>query len=54
MANRSIQSTGAYLPLLRFERKAARAELSWAGLGGNGKGRRTVAGWDEDALTQAV
>lgn len=54
MANRSIQSTGAYLPLLRFERKAARAELSWAGLGGNGKGRRAVAGWDEDALTQAV
>ena len=54
MANRSIQSTGAYLPLLRFERKAARAELAWSGLGGNGKGRRTVAGWDEDALTQAV
>lgn len=54
MANRSIQSTGAYLPLLRFERKAARAELAWSGLGGNGKGRRAVAGWDEDALTQAV
>lgn len=54
MANRSIKSTGAYLPLLRFERKAARAELAWSGLGGNGKGRRAVAGWDEDALTQAV
>ncbi|WP_140849116.1 OB-fold domain-containing protein [Paracoccus sp. FO-3] len=54
MANRSIHSTGAYLPLLRFERRAARAELAWSGLGGNGKGRRAVAGWDEDALTQAV
>lgn len=53
MANRNILNAGAYLPLLRFERKAARAEMAWSGLGG-GKGARAVAGWDEDALTLAV
>lgn len=54
MAERFIKHVGGYLPLLRLDRKVARAELHWAGLGGNGKGARRVAGWDEDALTQAI
>ena len=54
MAQASLKSVSAYLPLLRFDRKVARGELRWAGMGGSGKGRRAVAGWDEDALTMAV
>lgn len=54
MAQASLVSTGGYLPLLRFDRKVARAELRWSGLGGSGRGMRAVAGWDEDALTMAV
>lgn len=54
MAQASLKSVSAYLPLLRFDRKVARGELRWSGLGGSGKGRRAVAGWDEDALTMAV
>ncbi|MGH1369604.1 MAG: hypothetical protein ACRBCL_13405 [Maritimibacter sp.] len=49
-----VKSVSAYLPLLRFDRAVARKELRWAGLGGNGRGHRAVAGWDEDALTLAV
>lgn len=49
-----ILSVAAYLPLLRFDRKAARSALGWSGLGGSGKGTRAVAGWDEDSLTMAV
>lgn len=54
MAQTSLKSAAGYLPLLRFDRKVARGELKWAGLGGSGRGRRAVAGWDEDALTMAV
>jgi len=54
MPERYVRSVGAYLPLLRLERKAASAALSWSGLGGPRTGRRSVAGWDEDALTLAV
>jgi hydroxymethylglutaryl-CoA synthase len=54
MAAASLKSVSGYLPLLRFDRKVARAELRWSGLGGTGRGRRAVAGWDEDALTMAV
>lgn len=54
MAQASLKSVSGYLPLLRFERKVARGELRWSGLGGSGRGRRSVAGWDEDALTMAV
>lgn len=50
----SVKSASAYLPLLRFDRSVARKELRWSGLGGNGKGHRSVAGWDEDALTMSV
>lgn len=54
MAQASLKSVSAYLPLLRFDRKVARGELRWSGLGGPGRGRRAVAAWDEDALTMAV
>jgi len=54
MTERYIQGVAGYLPLLRFDKKAARAELRWSGLGGSGRGLRAVAGWDEDALTMAV
>lgn len=54
MPDRYVKSVGAYLPLLRLDRKAAAAALSWTGLGGLRTGRRAVAAWDEDALTMAV
>jgi hydroxymethylglutaryl-CoA synthase len=54
MAQASLISVSGYLPLLRFDRKVARGELRWCGLGGSGRGRRAVAGWDEDPLTMAV
>lgn len=54
MPDRYVKSAGAYLPLLRLDRKAASAALSWTGLGGLRTGRRAVAAWDEDALTMAV
>lgn len=54
MAQAVLKSVAGYLPLLRFDRKVARGELKWSGLGGSGRGRRAVAGWDEDALTMAV
>lgn len=54
MAQATLKSVAGYLPLLRFDRRIARGELKWCGLGGSGAGRRAVAGWDEDALTMAV
>lgn len=54
MPKRYLKSVGAYLPHLRLDRKAAAAALGWSGLGGPKAGRRSVAGWDEDALTMAV
>ncbi len=54
MAEACLKSISGYLPLLRFDRKVARNELRWSGMGGSGRGRRAVAGWDEDALTMAV
>ena len=54
MASATVKSVAGYLPLLRFDRKVARSELKWSGLGGSGRGRRAVAGWDEDALTMSV
>jgi hydroxymethylglutaryl-CoA synthase len=49
-----ICSLGVYLPLLRLERAAAATALRWSGLGGGRTGRRSVAAWDEDAVTLAV
>jgi 3-hydroxy-3-methylglutaryl CoA synthase len=54
MSGRYVKSVGTYLPLLRFERKAAASALAWSGLSGPRSGYRSVAGWDEDALTMAV
>jgi hydroxymethylglutaryl-CoA synthase len=54
MPDRFVSSASAYLPLLRLDRKAAIAALSWSGLGSPRGGRRSVAGWDEDAVTMAV
>src|ERR1700722_12252144 len=54
MPDRCVSSASAYLPLLRLDRKAAIAALSWSGLGSPRGGRRSVAGWDEDAVTMAV
>jgi hydroxymethylglutaryl-CoA synthase len=54
MPERFVRGVGTYLPFLRLERKTATAALSWSGLGGPRSGRRSVAGWDEDALTLAV
>lgn len=54
MTGLSIKRLGAYLPLLRLQRQAAVAALRWSGLGGNQAGLRSVAGWDEDAVSFAV
>lgn len=54
MTGTSLKSVAGYLPLLRFDRRAARDALHWSGLGGSGRGRRAVAGWDEDPVTMAV
>src|ERR1700722_14077298 len=54
MLERYVRSAGAYLPLLRLDRKTAMAALLWSGLGTPRTGRRSVAGWDEDSLTLAV
>ncbi len=54
LGDNAILATGAYLPLLRFDRTAAAKALRWSGLGGGQKGRRAVAAHDEDALTMAV
>lgn len=49
-----ISSIGGYLPLLRLDRASAAREFAWAGLPLPRQGMRSVAGWDEDALTMAV
>jgi 3-hydroxy-3-methylglutaryl CoA synthase/uncharacterized OB-fold protein len=54
MTQQYISSIGGYLPLLRLDRKAASAALRFSGLPSNRSGARSVASWDEDALTLAV
>ena len=51
-----ITAFGAYLPRLRLQRKAMAAANAWAnpGIAAQGKGERTMANWDEDAVTMAV
>jgi len=51
-----ITSFGAYLPRLRLQRKAMAAANAWfnPGIAAQGKGERTMANWDEDAVTMAV
>lgn len=56
--NRSvgIKSFGAYVPWLRLERSAIADSHAWfdPSVRARGKGRRSIANWDEDALTMAV
>lgn len=51
-----IAACGAYLPRLRIARKAIFEANAWfaPGLRGAARGERTMANWDEDALTMAV
>lgn len=51
-----ILSYGAYLPRRRLQRKSIAAANNWfaPGLRGLAKGERTMANWDEDAVTMAV
>lgn len=51
-----VLASTRYLPRLRLERSAVLAQHQWMapGLRGLAKGRRTIAGWDEDVVTMAV
>jgi 3-hydroxy-3-methylglutaryl CoA synthase len=51
-----ITSYGAYIPRLRLQRKAIAQANAWfaPGLMGAAKGERSMANWDEDAVTMAV
>jgi 3-hydroxy-3-methylglutaryl CoA synthase len=51
-----ITSYGAYIPRRRLQRKAIADANKWfaPGLAGQGKGERSMANWDEDAVTMAV
>lgn len=56
MTTVGLSAWGAYAPRLRLQRKAATAANAWIApnLGAKGKGERSMANWDEDALTMAV
>ncbi|MGE0596193.1 MAG: OB-fold domain-containing protein [Hyphomonadaceae bacterium] len=51
-----IVGYGAYLPRLRMSRQAIYQANAWfaPGLKGKAKGTRSLANWDEDAITMAV
>jgi len=51
-----ITSYGAYIPRRRLQRKAIAEANRWfaPGLVGSGRGERSMANWDEDAVTMAV
>ncbi len=51
-----ITGYGAYAPRLRLQRQAIAKAHAWLqpGLMGKAKGERTMANWDEDAITMAV
>ncbi len=51
-----IISFGAYVPRLRLQRAAVAQANAWfaPGLAAGAKGERSMANWDEDALTMAV
>lgn len=51
-----IVSFGGYVPRLRLQRKAIAAANAWIapGQGAGAKGERSMANWDEDAVTMAV
>ena len=49
-----IISYGAYIPLLRINRKAISAATGWLNVGARFPGEKAVADYDEDSLTMAV
>ncbi len=49
-----IVGYGAYVPLLRLSRQAIHAANAWYALGLKAVGTRSLACWDEDAITMAV
>lgn len=51
-----ILAIGAYIPAWRIRRETIAAAMDWAvpALKGMAKGERSVADWDEDAVTMAV
>jgi 3-hydroxy-3-methylglutaryl CoA synthase len=51
-----IAAWGAYAPRLRLSRKAVTEANAWVApnLRAKAKGERSMANWDEDALTMAV
>ncbi|MFO1236360.1 MAG: 3-oxoacyl-[acyl-carrier-protein] synthase III C-terminal domain-containing protein [Alphaproteobacteria bacterium] len=51
-----IVSFGGYIPRLRLQRKAVATANAWfaPNLMGSAKGERSMANWDEDAITMAV
>jgi 3-hydroxy-3-methylglutaryl CoA synthase len=56
MTDVGITAFGAYLPRLRLQRRAMAAANTWfnPSIGAQSKGERTMANWDEDAVTMAV
>ncbi|MFK8016647.1 MAG: 3-hydroxy-3-methylglutaryl CoA synthase [Gammaproteobacteria bacterium] len=55
-ASRSILAWGSYLPRWRMARQTIAAQTAWLepALAKRARGQRTVANWDEDAITMAV
>ena len=51
-----IHAFGGYVPRLRLQRRVVADANAWfnPGLTGLGKGERSIANWDEDAVTMAV
>ena len=51
-----IHAFGGYVPRLRLQRRVIAEANAWfnPGLKGLGKGERSIANWDEDAVTMAV
>ncbi|MDE1173944.1 MAG: 3-oxoacyl-[acyl-carrier-protein] synthase III C-terminal domain-containing protein [Parvibaculaceae bacterium] len=51
-----LTAFGGYIPRLRLQRKAVTTANAWVApnLAGKGKGERSMANWDEDAITMAV
>src|SRR5690606_10183770 len=58
MAQQAVGLTGfgGYIPRLRLQRKAVAQANAWIAPNflGKGKGERSMANWDEDAITMAV
>ncbi|RMF95202.1 MAG: hydroxymethylglutaryl-CoA synthase family protein [Gammaproteobacteria bacterium] len=54
MSARGIVAWGSYLPRRRLPRQVIAEALGWTAPALRGKGERTIAAWDEDALTMAV